>query len=114
MIVDSLARLHLVDPEPLGLGTLGKPEGFIERQIGGWLQRCHPNYEYRPGQLQMAQAVEAAFRERLARIACALVRQPLELLELCGGHECSIAQAFLCIRPNLTESSIKRKVRLDT
>src|SRR3972149_5940913 len=31
--------------------------------LGGWLQRCHPNYEYRPGQLQMAQAVEAAFRQ---------------------------------------------------
>ncbi|MBI3933506.1 MAG: ATP-dependent DNA helicase [Acidobacteria bacterium] len=31
---------------------------------GGWLQRAHPNYEYRPGQLQMAMAVEEAFRER--------------------------------------------------
>jgi len=31
---------------------------------GGWLQRSHPNYEYRPGQLQMALAVEQAFRER--------------------------------------------------
>ncbi|MBI4464470.1 MAG: DEAD/DEAH box helicase, partial [Acidobacteria bacterium] len=31
---------------------------------GGWLERCHPQFEYRPGQLQMAQAVEAAFREQ--------------------------------------------------
>jgi ATP-dependent DNA helicase DinG len=31
---------------------------------GGWLERCHPNYEYRRGQLQMAQAVAEAFRER--------------------------------------------------
>src|SRR5688572_1201007 len=30
----------------------------------GWLQRSHPNYEYRPGQLKMAQAVEAALRDR--------------------------------------------------
>jgi ATP-dependent DNA helicase DinG len=30
----------------------------------GWLEQAHPNYEYRPGQLQMAQEVEAAFRER--------------------------------------------------
>lgn len=29
----------------------------------GWLARSHPNYEYRAGQLRMAQAVEAAFRE---------------------------------------------------
>src|SRR5579885_2884966 len=30
----------------------------------GLLSRAHPNYEYRPGQLQMAQSVEAAFREK--------------------------------------------------
>jgi len=30
----------------------------------GWLAGRHPNYEYRAGQLRMAQAVEAAFRER--------------------------------------------------
>lgn len=30
----------------------------------GWLERSHPNYEFRPGQLQMAQDVEAAFRDR--------------------------------------------------
>jgi ATP-dependent DNA helicase DinG len=30
----------------------------------GWLAERHPLYEYRPGQLKMAQAVEAAFRER--------------------------------------------------
>jgi ATP-dependent DNA helicase DinG len=31
---------------------------------GGLLSRCHPNYEFRPGQLEMAEAVEAAFTER--------------------------------------------------
>ena len=31
---------------------------------GGWLQNSHPSYEYRPGQLQMAKAVEAAFKQR--------------------------------------------------
>jgi aminoglycoside phosphotransferase (APT) family kinase protein len=39
MIVDALARLHLVEPGPLGLETLGRPEGFLQRQIGGWLKR---------------------------------------------------------------------------
>jgi ATP-dependent DNA helicase DinG len=37
-------------------------ESFLGR--GGLLARSHPNYEYRPGQVQMAQAVEDAFRER--------------------------------------------------
>ena len=31
---------------------------------GGWLQKSHPAYEYRPGQLQMAKAVDAAFKQR--------------------------------------------------
>jgi ATP-dependent DNA helicase DinG len=29
----------------------------------GWLARAHENYEYRPGQLQMALAIEEAFRQ---------------------------------------------------
>jgi ATP-dependent DNA helicase DinG len=31
---------------------------------GGLLERAHPTYEFRRGQLEMAQAVEAAFREK--------------------------------------------------
>ena len=38
-IVDSLADLHRVHPEDVGLGDLGRPEGFIERQLEGWDRR---------------------------------------------------------------------------
>ena len=31
---------------------------------GGWLARHHPNYEHRPGQLEMAERVEAAIKNR--------------------------------------------------
>ncbi len=31
---------------------------------GGWLARHHPNYEYRPGQLEMAESVESALESR--------------------------------------------------
>ncbi|MBS1832598.1 MAG: DEAD/DEAH box helicase, partial [Acidobacteria bacterium] len=31
---------------------------------GGVLSRWHPNYEFRPGQLEMAEAVEAAIEDR--------------------------------------------------
>ena len=31
---------------------------------GGWLARHHPKYEYRPGQLEMAESVEAALENR--------------------------------------------------
>ncbi|MFQ5773346.1 MAG: phosphotransferase family protein [Kiloniellaceae bacterium] len=41
MIVDVLARLHGLDPEAAGLGDLGRPPGFVERQLQGWVQRWH-------------------------------------------------------------------------
>ncbi|MFQ6018406.1 MAG: phosphotransferase family protein, partial [Kiloniellaceae bacterium] len=41
MIVDVLARLHAADPEAADLGDLGRPEGFVERQLQGWAKRWH-------------------------------------------------------------------------
>ncbi len=38
-LVDALASLHAVDYEALGLGDLGRPEGFIARQVAGWRRR---------------------------------------------------------------------------
>jgi aminoglycoside phosphotransferase (APT) family kinase protein len=38
-LVDALAAFHAVDYEALGLGDLGKPAGFIDRQIEGWYRR---------------------------------------------------------------------------
>lgn len=38
-LVDSLARLHLVDPAAVGLDDLGHPDGFVARQVAGWAQR---------------------------------------------------------------------------
>jgi aminoglycoside phosphotransferase (APT) family kinase protein len=35
-LVDVLARLHAVDPEAVGLGSFGKPTGFVTRQVGRW------------------------------------------------------------------------------
>ncbi|MCB8976385.1 MAG: phosphotransferase family protein [Ardenticatenaceae bacterium] len=40
-MVDALAALHAVDYAALGLSDLGKPEGFIERQVEGWYKRWH-------------------------------------------------------------------------
>lgn len=38
-IVDALAALHAVRPETVGLEKLGRPEGFVARQVEGWHQR---------------------------------------------------------------------------
>jgi aminoglycoside phosphotransferase (APT) family kinase protein len=40
-MVDALADLHLVDIEAHGLAALGKPAGFVERQVRGWSERWH-------------------------------------------------------------------------
>ena len=41
MIVDVLADLHQVDPGSVGLGDLGRPGGFAQRQLAGWGRRWH-------------------------------------------------------------------------
>jgi len=37
--IDNLARLHALDYEAVGLGELGKPQGYLERQVRGWMER---------------------------------------------------------------------------
>jgi aminoglycoside phosphotransferase (APT) family kinase protein len=39
VLIDTLAELHAVDYTAIGLEELGKPEGFMERQIEGWAAR---------------------------------------------------------------------------
>lgn len=39
MLVDALADLHTVEPAAVSLNDLGRPEGFMERQIKGWAGR---------------------------------------------------------------------------
>ncbi len=37
--IDCLIALHAIDIEACGLTALGKPEGFLERQVRGWTER---------------------------------------------------------------------------
>src|SRR4028118_2393051 len=39
MVVDTFVELHAVDWREAGLGEIGRPEGFLERQVGGWIKR---------------------------------------------------------------------------
>jgi aminoglycoside phosphotransferase (APT) family kinase protein len=38
-VVDNMARLHGLDYKAAGLGDLGKPEGYVGRQVTGWVNR---------------------------------------------------------------------------
>jgi aminoglycoside phosphotransferase (APT) family kinase protein len=37
--IDCLAQLHSIDIESDGLTSLGRPEGFLDRQVRGWTER---------------------------------------------------------------------------
>jgi aminoglycoside phosphotransferase (APT) family kinase protein len=39
--LDNLALLHSLDYNTVGLAELGKPQGYLERQVRGWIERYH-------------------------------------------------------------------------
>ena len=39
--LDNLALLHGLDYNQIGLADLGKPQGYLERQVRGWIERYH-------------------------------------------------------------------------
>jgi aminoglycoside phosphotransferase (APT) family kinase protein len=40
-VIDALVDFHAVDARAAGLETLGKPDGYLERQVKGWTDRWH-------------------------------------------------------------------------
>ncbi|HEX8283411.1 MAG TPA: phosphotransferase family protein [Pyrinomonadaceae bacterium] len=61
-VVDALARLHSVDVRAHGLDALGKPAGFVERQVRGWAERWRGS---QTGELPEMDALAAWLAERL-------------------------------------------------
>lgn len=61
-LVDALAELHAVDIRAHGLDSLGKPAGFVERQVRGWAERWHRS---QTGELAEMDALAAWLAERL-------------------------------------------------
>jgi aminoglycoside phosphotransferase (APT) family kinase protein len=64
-VVDGLAALHQIDPDAVGLGDLGRPEGFVMRQVDGWLRRW-----------QAAKTREVADMDRAAEILSSTIPDP--------------------------------------
>ena len=62
-LVDAMADLHLLDPADADLTTLGRPDGFVERQVSGWHTRWDlvrpddgpPEMDSVPGRLAASQ-----------------------------------------------------------
>lgn len=60
VVVDTLADLHRVDPAECGLEDLGRPEGFLARQVDGWLTRWQAaKHEDNPAAEDVGQWIKA-------------------------------------------------------
>jgi len=59
-LIDRLADFHAVDYAALGLGDLGKPQGFITRQIEGWWGR------WEKAKVEASPAMQAVYEWLLA------------------------------------------------
>lgn len=53
--VDTLVELHAIDPASAGLEDLGRPQGYVQRQVEGWI-----------GRYEKARTDDVADMERLA------------------------------------------------
>jgi aminoglycoside phosphotransferase (APT) family kinase protein len=62
-LITAMAGLHALDPAVVGLEDLGRPDGFLQRQVEGWSRRCHAAYEGTPP------AVATALSDRLRHLA---------------------------------------------
>ncbi|MGO9402783.1 MAG: phosphotransferase family protein [Terriglobales bacterium] len=60
--VDNLARLHRLDYAAVGLADLGKPQGYLERQVKGWIERYHDS---RTHDLPEVERISAWLTERM-------------------------------------------------
>ena len=47
-LVDALSDLHRVDPAAVDLDSLGRPQGFLARQVADWSKRAHLAYDEQP------------------------------------------------------------------
>jgi aminoglycoside phosphotransferase (APT) family kinase protein len=60
--IDNLAALHKLDYSALGLGELGKPQGYLERQVKGWIERY---YGSKTHDLPEVESIAAWLKERM-------------------------------------------------
>ena len=69
--VDNLARLHGLDYTAVGLADLGKPQGYLDRQVKGWIDRYRGSQTH---SLPEVESISAWLNElRPRETSCALI-----------------------------------------
>lgn len=59
-LVDTLVALHALDPGAVGLGDLGRPQGFLARTRTGWIERARLASDGAPSSAARAAAARLA------------------------------------------------------
>lgn len=65
-LVDTLARLHATDVRAAGLGELGRPEGYLDRQVERWQQQWQRT---KTRELAAMDELGAWLRDRVPRVS---------------------------------------------
>ncbi len=60
--IDNLARLHGLDYAAIGLADLGKPQGYLQRQLRGWAERYYGSQTH---DLPEVERISAWLQERM-------------------------------------------------
>jgi aminoglycoside phosphotransferase (APT) family kinase protein len=77
-LVDAMADLHALDPTACGLGDLGRPDGFVERQLSGWAKRWElARFEDSPAAMEALRDRLGATMPRMSRVS--IVHNDLKL-----------------------------------
>jgi aminoglycoside phosphotransferase (APT) family kinase protein len=77
-LVDAMADMHALDPAACDLADLGRPEGFIERQVTGWAKRWQlSKFEDSPVAMEEIEARLTATMPGLSRVS--IVHNDLKL-----------------------------------
>ena len=88
-LVDVLAEIHAVDVDAVGLGDLGRREGYIERQLNRWYK------QFGQSKTREIPAVDEVFHDLSSRIpeqgAPAIVHGDYRLDNCMIGHDGTVA-----------------------
>ena len=77
-LVDAMADLHGLDPAACELADLGRPAGFVERQVEGWAKRWQlSRFDHSPADVDAIHARLARRVPRLSRVS--IVHNDLKL-----------------------------------
>lgn len=90
-LVSTLAALHVVDADTVGLGDLGRPEGFYSRTVAGWKRRGNAIVQDEATLRTIDVISQWLERQQPEALAPTLLHSDFKLDNCMLGADCSIA-----------------------